>query len=466
MSDTSVASLCRLTVRAPSRTIDLAVPVDVPVADLLPTLLKYCVDGMEEEGLDHGGWALQRLGGPVLDEEVTLEALGLHDGEVLHLRPRAEAMPEVRLDDLVEGIADVTRERLHAWTTETSRHLLRAFVVCVLVIGLGVLAWPGGPVVPRAATAGVAGLLLLAGAATASRAVGDSATGAALGVMATPAFALAGWLLPDGEIAGPGAYHVLGARLLAAGAAGAGGAVLALAAVAVYAPLFLSTALVCVAAAVSGALMTVFDLPVDKAACAVAASLVLVGGFVPALSFKLAGMRMPPLPTNPRQLQEGIDPYDGQDVATRTELAGGWMIALYGSIGIVSAGCLVPLVRRPNAPEALIVVVLSLILLLHGRGMVNVWQRLVLVVPGALGAALLLVGSGARLAPAGRPVFVAGLLGLAAVLTVVTWTVPGRRMLPYWGRAAELLQSALAVSLLPLMLWAVGVFGDLRAISG
>ncbi|MGW3496379.1 type VII secretion integral membrane protein EccD [Streptomyces sp. NPDC001020] len=466
MSDTSVASLCRLTVRAPSRTIDLAVPADVPVADLLPTLLRYCADGIEEEGLDHGGWVLQRLGGPALDDEATLEALDLHDGDVLHLRPRAEAMPEVRLDDLVEGIAEVTRERLHAWTPERSRQLLRGFIVCVLVIGLGVLAWPGGPVVPRVATAGVAGLLLLAGAATASRAVGDAATGAALGVMATPALALAGWLLPGGEIAGPHAHQVLGARLLAVGAAGAGGAVLALAAVAVYAPLFLSTAVVCVAAAVSGAMMSVFDVPVDTAACVVAACAVLVGGFVPALSFKLAGMRMPPLPTSPRQLQEGIDPYPSQEVATRTELAGGWMIALYGSIGVVSAICLIPLVRRPSVPEELICVVLSVILLLHGRGMVNSWQRLALVVPGALGAALILVGAGARLAPGDRPVFVVGLLGLTAVLAVVTWTVPGRRMLPYWGRAAELLQSTLAISLLPLVLWAIGVFGDLRAISG
>ncbi|WP_399895615.1 type VII secretion integral membrane protein EccD [Streptomyces sp. BBFR51] len=466
MSDTSVASLCRLSVRAPSRTIDLAVPTDVPVADLLPTLLRYCVEGMEEEGLDHGGWVLQRLGGPALDDEATLDSLDLHDGEVLHLRPRAEAMPEVRLDDLVEGIADVTRERLHAWTTERSRQLLRGFLVCVLVIALGVLAWPGGPVVPRAATAGVAGLLLLAGAGTAGRAVGDAATGAVLGAMAVPALALAGWLLPAGEIAGPNAYHVLGARLLAAGAAGAGAAVLALAAVAVYTPLFLAAAVVCVAAAVSGAMMSVFDVPVDKAACAIAACLVLVGGFVPAIAFKLAGMRMPPLPASPRQLQEGIDPYDGPEVATRTELASGWMIALYGAIGLVGAGCLVPLVRRPNLPEALIAVVLSLILLLHGRGMVNVWQRLVLVVPGAMGAALVLVGAGAHLAPGDRPVFVAGLLGLAAVLAVVTWTVPGRRMLPYWGRAAELLQSALAIGLLPLTLWAVGVFGELRAISG
>ncbi|MEV7080014.1 type VII secretion integral membrane protein EccD [Streptomyces sp. NPDC093516] len=466
MSDTSVASLCRLTVRAPSRTIDLAVPLDVPVADLLPTVLRYCVEGLEEEGLDHGGWVLQRLGGPALDNEATLEAADLKDGEVLHLRPQAEKMPEVRLDDLVEGIAHVTRERLHAWTADRSRQLLRAFLVAVLFIALGMLAWPGGQAVARAATAGVAGLLLLAGAGTASRAVGDAATGAALGVMAVPALGLAGWLLPDGEITGPYAYHVLGARLLAAGAAGAGAAVLALAAVAVYAPLFLAAAVVCVAGAVSGALMSVFDVPVDKAACMVCAALVVVGGFVPALAFKLAGLRMPPLPTNPAQLQEGIDPFDGSDVTTRTELAGGWMIALYGAIGVVCAGCLTPLVHRPSVPEALITVVLSLILLLHGRGMVNVWQRLVLVVPGALGAALVLIGLGVHLAPAERPVLVAGLLGLAAVLAVVTWTVPGRRMLPYWGRAAELLQSTLAISLLPLTLWAVGVFGELRAISG
>ncbi|WP_030186754.1 type VII secretion integral membrane protein EccD [Streptomyces violaceorubidus] len=466
MSDTSVASLCRLTVRAPSRTIDLAVPVDVPVADLLPTVLRYCVEGMEEEGLDHGGWVIQRLGGPALDEEATLEALDLHDGEVLHLRPRSEEMPEVRLDDLVQGIADVTRDRLHAWTADRSRQLLRGFLVCVLLIALGVLAWPGGPVAPRAAAAGVTGLLLLAGAATAARALGDGGTAGALGVMAVPALSLAGWLLPDGQIEGPNAYHVLGARLLAAGAAGAGAAVLALAAVALYPPLFLATAVVCVAAAVSGALMSVFDVPVDKAACAVCAFLVVVGGFVPAMAFKLAGMRMPPLPNNPGQLQEGIDPYDGPEVATRTELASGWMIALYGAIGVVCAGCLVPLVHRPSLPEVLIAVVLSLVLLLHGRGMVNVWQRLVLVVPGAMGAALVLVGAGAHLAPGDRPLFVAGLLGLAALLAVVTWTVPGRRMLPYWGRAAELLQSALAISLLPLTLWAVGVFGELRAISG
>ncbi|MEU7023515.1 type VII secretion integral membrane protein EccD [Streptomyces sp. NPDC046203] len=466
MSDTSVASLCRLTVRAPAGTIDLAVPADVPVADLLPTVLRYCGDDLEEEGLDHGGWVLQRLGDRPLDEEATLETLGLGDGDVLHLRPRADAMPEVRLDDLVDGIADITRERLHAWTEETSRRLLRGFVAGVLLLGLGLLAWPGGPVAPRVATAGAAGLLLLAGAATASRAVGDAPTSATLGIMAMPALALAGWLLPAGDTAGPDAHHVLGARLLAAGAAGAGAAVLALACVAVYPPLFLSGALVCVVAAVCGATTSVLDVPVDQAACGIAACVVVFGGFVPALSFKLAGLRMPPLPGDPGQLQEGIEPYEGRDVATRTELAAGWMTALYASTGVVATGCLLLLAHHPDLPEALVAAVLSLILLMHGRGMVHTGQRLALVIPGALGAATLLVGAGARLDPGDRPVLAAGLLALAAVLAVVTWTVPGRRMLPYWGRAAELLQSALAISLLPLALWAVGVFGLLRAVSG
>jgi type VII secretion integral membrane protein EccD len=296
--------------------------------------------------------------------------------------------------------------------------------------------------------------------------VGDAATGATLGFLAVPCLALAGWLLPGGALSGPHSHDVLGARLLAAGATAAGGATLAVAAAAVSIPLFIATAVVAVATVSAGVLMSVVDVPVDGAGAAVAAVAVVLGGFVPALSFKLAGMRMPPLPTSAQQLQEGIEPYSGSDVATRTELAGSWMTALYGATGAVCAGCLAALVRLPGLPEVLTAGTLSLLLLLHGRGMVNVWQRLALVVPGLWGAFLLAVGTAARLSPADRPVFVGGLLALAAALAVASWTVPGRRMLPYWGRAAELLQSLLAIALLPLTLWVLGVFGALRAMNG
>jgi hypothetical protein len=48
----------------------------------------------------------------------------------------------------------------------------------------------------------------------------------------------------------------------------------------------------------------------------------------------------------------------------------------------------------------------------------------------------------------------------------MSWTVPGRRLLPYWGRAGDLAQSAAAVGLLPSVLWVLGVYGDLRGIKG
>ncbi len=142
------------------------------------------------------------------------------------------------------------------------------------------------------------------------------------------------------------------------------------------------------------------------------------------------------------------------------------MTALYGATGVLSSACLVALARRPSLPALLCALVLSLLLLLHGRGLVNTAQRLVLVLPGAWGLLLLAFGWGLRLSGTERTLLVAGLLAVAAALTVAVWTVPGRRMVPYWGRAAEILHSLLAIALLPLTLWLLGVFGTLRGIFG
>jgi type VII secretion integral membrane protein EccD len=465
MTETSVAGLCRLTIRAPAKTVDLAVPADIPVADILPAVLRYAGEDIEENGLEQGGWALQRLGEQPLNDNGTLETLGLRDGEVLYLRPHTAELPAVRLDDLVDGIADVTRDRLHGWSVAMSRRLLRGLLVVLLVTVLGMLACSGGQAGARAVTLGAAGLLLLAGAGTASRAVGDAAAGATLGVMAAPYLAAAGWLLPGGDLSGPGGYQVFGARLLAAGAAGAAGAVLALAAVAVYTPLFLGSAVVAVAAALAGTLMSVFSVPMDDAAEIMAAVFAVLGGFVPAFAFRLAGMRMPHLPVNADELQQDIEPYESRDVATRAEVANVWMTALYATIGTVCASCLVALAWRPDLPELLTELALSLLLLLHARGVFSVWQRLTLVATGAWGVVLLLVSAGITLPPKGGAALVAGALALAAVLAITSWTVPGRRMSPYWGRAAEVLHSLLAISLLPLTLWVLGLFALLRGMT-
>ncbi|MFF8746993.1 type VII secretion integral membrane protein EccD [Streptomyces californicus] len=466
MTDTQVAELCRLTVRAPARSIDLAVPADVPVADLLPAVLGYAGDNLEEAGLDHGGWVLQRLGGEPLDEERTLDSYGLRDGDTLYLRPRAEALPEVHLDDLVDGIATTMRDHPFGWTPKVSRRVLLGIVVAVLIGGVLVIAWPGGSSLSRSVFATAAGLLLLAGAGAASRAVGDAGAGAALGFMVGPYLALAGWLLPGGELSGPHAYETLGARLLAASAALAGGAVLALAVVAAFAALFLSVAVVSLFAAVAAVLLLTTDLVPVHAAGILAVLAVILGAFVPSLAFRMSGMRMPPLPTNAQQLQEGIEPHPAAAVSARAVLADGWMTSLYGAVGVVGAACVVVLARERELAEIIMTVALCLLLVLHARGLGNIWQRMSLVVPGVLGLLLLVLVAAPAASPGNRLVTAAGMLAAAAAVAIAAWTVPGRRLVPYWGRAGEILHSALAIAVLPLALWVLGVYGALRAING
>ncbi|MEW2211297.1 type VII secretion integral membrane protein EccD [Streptomyces globisporus] len=466
MTDTQVAELCRLTVRAPAKSIDLAVPADVPVADLLPAVLGYAGDNLEEAGIDHGGWVLQRLGGEPLDEELTLDSYGLRDGDTLYLRPRAEALPEVNLDDLVDGIATTMRDHPFGWTPKVSRWVLLGIVVAILAGGVLVIAWPGGSSLSRSVFATAAGLLLLAGAGAASRAVGDAGAGAALGFMVGPYLALAGWLLPGGELGGPHAYETLGARLLAASAAMAGGAVLALAVVAAFAALFLSVAVVSLFAAIAAVLLLTTDLAPVHAAGILAVLAVILGAFVPSLAFRMSGMRMPPLPTNAQQLQEGIEPHAASAVSARAILADGWMTSLYGAVGLVGAACVAVLARERELAEIIMTVALCLLLVLHARGLGNIWQRMSLVVPGVFGLLLLVLVAAPAASPGSRLVTAAGLLAAAAAVAIAAWTVPGRRLVPYWGRAGEVLHSALAIAVLPLALWVLGVYGALRAING
>lgn len=466
MTDTQVAELCRLTVRAPAKSIDLAVPADVPVADLLPAVLGYAGDNLEEAGIDHGGWVLQRLGGEPLDEELTLDSYGLRDGDTLYLRPRAEALPEVHLDDLVDGIATTMRDHPFGWTPKVSRWVLLGIVVAILAGGVLVIAWPGGSSLSRSVFATAAGLLLLAGAGSASRAVGDAGAGAALGFMVGPYLALAGWLLPGGELGGPHAYETLGARLLAASAAMAGGAVLALAVVAAFAALFLSVAVVSLFAAIAAVLLLTTDLAPVHAAGILAVLAVILGAFVPSLAFRMSGMRMPPLPTNAQQLQEGIEPHAASAVSARAILADGWMTSLYGAVGLVGAACVAVLARERELAEIIMTVALCLLLVLHARGLGNIWQRMSLVVPGVFGLLLLVLVAAPAASPGSRLVTAAGLLAAAAAVAIAAWTVPGRRLVPYWGRAGEVLHSALAIAVLPLALWVLGVYGALRAING
>ncbi|MEU3696037.1 type VII secretion integral membrane protein EccD [Streptomyces griseoviridis] len=461
MSD-QTAGLCRIAVRAPGSVVELGVPTDVPLAELLPVLVEYAGGDLREAGLEHGGWTLQRLGGAPLDENGTAETLGLADGTTLYLRARHEALPAVDFDDVVDGMAETLADRRDGWRPELSRRLLLGFTLTALAAALFALLLPGAAGW-RAAAAALLAVLLTGGAATASRAVGDAAAGAVLGA-AVPFLALAGALVP----AGSAGESLLGPRLLAAGAAAAGAAVLALGAVGTHAPLFLAGGTVAVFTAVWGALVTSGVDPVHTAGWTAVAT-VLAGGLVPGLAFRLAGLRLPPLPSNAAELQEGIDPYPAARVRVRAERADGYLNALHGALGLVAAACATVLLTAPerHGPTAPVLgCVLGVLLLLHVRTLGGLRGRLTMALPGAYALALAACVTAVRGDLPARLLVVGGVVVLAAVAVVASWTVPGRRLVPYWGRAADLLHTFAALSLLPLAALLAGVFGQLRAIRG
>ncbi|MGH3376971.1 MAG: type VII secretion integral membrane protein EccD, partial [Actinoallomurus sp.] len=360
--------MCRLTICGPSSHIELAVPAHVPVADLIPTFLDHLGPELAASGLDHDGWILQRLGEPPLDEDLGTAALALYDGDVLHLRPRGDQLPPVDFDDLVDGVATGTADRTDRWRPETTRRFLLGLIGATLGLG-AVVALVGTMGVLTAAVAGATAVALLLGAAGASRALGDRPAGIVLAAGSIMFAVVAGLALPaHGTVAG----LLTAPGLLAAGSWAATLAVLARAAVGSGAPGFTATAFAAALMALGGLLVSVAKINVSGSAAIVLAVALAFGAAVPLIASRLAGLRIPPLPTNPEEFQQDIDPEPSRVVLDRTARAHDHITALYLGLGVVIAGCLPVLATTPGICARTLAAVAGLLLLLHARDLLGV----------------------------------------------------------------------------------------------
>ena len=466
MSDVVAADLCRLAVRAPTTTFEIAVPRDVPLAEVLPTFLLYAEredEDLDEEGIDHGGWVLQRLGSDPLEESETVETLGLTDGETLFLRARSEQMPPIHFDDLVDGVATSLADRADPWGAIAVRRALTATASVGFAGALALLALMG-PHWIAGTTAAATALLLLLAAGAASRAFDAPVAGATTGAAAVLFMALAGASLPGGE---PGSSTLVGAQMLSAASAGTGAAILAIAAVAACLPFFTAITGTLVFAAAAGALLMFWEAaPPAGVAVSAAALALLLSSFAPAIAFRMAGMRLPPLPDGPEQLGEYIDPHPAREVTERSRRADHYQGAWLAVGGAVCAAALTVLAAHPGWLASSAGVCIAVILLLQARGLSGVWHRVCLIVPGVYGPAALAVGAGILSGDTARLVLFGLLLIAALGLLMAAWSIPGNRPIPHWGRAGELLQSLAAMVLVCLVPANLGVLALLRGIGG
>jgi MinD-like ATPase involved in chromosome partitioning or flagellar assembly len=82
-----------ITIVGPESIADIAAPADTPVAELLPSFADLAAGGA-----DGGDWELSGPGRRQLDVDLTLTALGVADGAVLHLRTSQDEPPAYELE--------------------------------------------------------------------------------------------------------------------------------------------------------------------------------------------------------------------------------------------------------------------------------------------------------------------------------------------------------------------------------
>jgi len=455
------SDLCRVTVVTPSRSLDLGLPADLPIADMVPTLLRVAGDGLADAMIGRSGWALQRLGDKPFDLAMTLSQLSVRDGEVLHLRPRGLEMPDVAFDDVADAIATGVKERTNnRWQPGTTRIVALGVGTVLLVTGAAALLVSGPPWTGPAIEAAVVATLLLLGAAALSRAAGDAVAGAVLGYAALPFGFLAGLLLPARAV-GLAGFET--ANLLAAF-----GVTMMLATAAGFAvvnglPIFLGVAGAASCGLLGATVTLAFDLSGAGIAAVLAALALGMTTMVPGIAFRLAGLPLPALPTTAEELRQEGAHLDGRMVLDRTVIADRFCTGLLGAVALVAMGAQILLVAEGTGASVGMSLALSCALLMRARAFEGRGQRLWLFVAGLAGIFLL-----ALAVAASAPTLVVTLVilpgALVAAVTVIglgVW-MPERKATPLWGWLADIGDIVLTLALMPLALAVLDVYMAIR----
>jgi len=440
---TTATGLVRITISAPQRRLDVALPEHAPLGELLPELLRHAGEGLPDAGQAHGGWVLRRADGSPLSVGAALAHQGVRDGDVLHLVPARVGWPELEYDDVVDAIAAGARRYGRAWdgTATTLTGLIVAGAAVLL--GLVELLRAGASTpAPAAVALAVAGLLLLSGI-VAARAFADGVVGATLGGFALPAAFVGGYLLLRGV---PGALLGATALLLAGmiGAVGVGHGLRVFVA---------GITAGCFGAA--GALLAYWQ-PVAGAAAVVLAALTTAVAAFPLLAIRLGRLPMPVLTPDDRARPDRARVFAA--VVRSDELVTGMLLGH----AVTTLGASVLLVRGGGVAGRVLVMVAAVGFLLRARLFPTVRQRLPLLVAGGGAAALLLLSADSL----PRLAIVGALVGVALVAALAGAAYRRRLPGPYLGRAADFLDALCVVTVIPVACAVLGLYGRMRGLIG
>lgn len=443
----------RVTVVAPRTRIDVALPSDVAVADLLPMVLDMAREGTPDGGARHGGWCLAKLGDAAIDPGRTLGSLGIVDGDLLQLRRRSEHPPPPLFDDVVDAVAVSDPDSYRPWTDATARALGRIAGAAALIIG-AVALFLAGPGLAPAVTGGAGAVVLIAIGAVIARVYADLATGVLVAAGGLPLGLIAGLYAVPGTVGSP---NLLLASTL----------VLVLAAASIMVigagiTTFVAAATAAALGAIAFLVATLIEHP--EHGIAAGAATVAIGGIslLPRLTIQLARLPLPQVPGSAEDLREDTGFPDYAAIERRAGLAHEYMTGMIIGCGAVAS--IGAMVAATGGTFGIILgSVVAAVLLLRARSYANGSQAIALLVGGMVTATGLVVGWMVQASPFTLVLWVFGGLTVLAALALVLGVVfPTRRFSPVLRRSVEIAEAILIASVLPLALAVMDLYRTFR----
>lgn len=448
---------------APTTRIDVALPADVAVADLLPMLLEMAKEATPDGGARHGGWALAKLGDAPLDPSRTLASLGVVDGELLQLRKRNENPPPPLYDDVVDAIAESTPDSFRPWTKETARRFghvaggLALFTAAVALFMSG--SFFGGNAIAAAIAGGVGAIACVAIGSTLAKAYQAEATGvliAAAGGLPL-AFVSGFYVVPDLTLRANlllGSTFVIIVASVCILVTGAG----------------ITTFIAAATAGTFGALAFLFGTLVAHPGAGIAAGTAAVAlaciSILPRATIWLAKLPLPHVPGSAEELKEDSGFPDYRAIERRTAVAHNYMTGLMIGCGATVAVSAIIAATAPGPFGIILAVVATLVLLLRARAYANGSQAIALLTSGMVAAAGIAIGWLVSASAENRVLYVFGVLIVVAAGALVVGVIfPNQRFSPPLRRTVEIIEAICIASVLPLALGVMDLYTTLRHLN-
>lgn len=449
---TGDATFCRITLLAPRSRVDVALPADVPLAELVPLVLELLGEPRPPHPL--AAWHLSGATGGPLPASATLGGLGVLDGELLRIGPQVAVPPAPVFDDPVDMLAATARGDAAA-----GPRLRAGGAVAAAVLAGALIALVGSPEVVSMVLAALLGTV---GAAVCLAHVAGTARSAhprgtrEVAAMCAVAFAGgAGWAAVPGP---PGSGQLLVAAV-AAGTAAAVGQLL----IRVVAPVLVAA--VVVAAALTGVALARLWLGAEAVALAAgaAALAVAVEPLLPRAALRLAGLPRPSIPVDAGELvaPDGLDRLPSDELIDRAGLARGLLTGLVGGMAAIAAVAAPMVAAAGGWAGPVCAIVNVLVIALRVRGFADAAPARATLVAALVAAA----GTAVVLATVGGPVtrlVVAAVVGAGAVAATLLAGRAGPIASPVSRRAVDLLEGVLTAAAIPLALAVMDVYAMVR----